>query len=123
MSHEKEATKRNEVPAEHVDNRITVTPAVDVFENDDELLLTVDMPGVREGELNIRFDNNQLHLEGKAPSLSDDRVEYIYHTRAFTIPDLVDAEKIGAELKQGVLTVHMPKRAVLKYRQIEVTSA
>lgn len=107
----------------------TYTPRVDIAESSDEMLLFADMPGVEQGNLDLRFDNGQLIIEGRvAPRYADETflcAEYgigdFY--RAFSINEDIDAEKISAELKNGVLTVHLPKTEALKPRKIEVKAS
>lgn len=103
---------------ERADNRQTLIPLVDVFENADELLLKVDMPGVTLDDVTIRLDRNQLSLEG----VVREKAELVF-SRQFVVPTSIEAEKIGAELKAGILTVHLPKRSQAKPRTVTVNAA
>lgn len=102
------------------------TPRVDILETADELTLLADMPGVRPEDADIRFENGELVIhgrcrprhEGAAFLLSEYGVGDFY--RAFTITQDVDADKIGAEMKHGVLTVHLPKSEKVKPKKIAV---
>jgi HSP20 family molecular chaperone IbpA len=105
------------------------TPRVDIVETDEELVLFADVPGVKAEVANIRYENGELILHARANSRHPD-VNYLieeYGTgdfyRAFSIPDAVDGDKISAELKNGVLTVHLPKTEAVKPKKINVRQA
>lgn len=105
---------------------LTYTPRVDILESEDELLLVADLPGVKPGDVDIRFENGELSLHGHCQPrqngadylLAEYGVGDFY--RAFTISSDVDADRIAAELKNGVLTVHLPKSERLKPKRIAV---
>jgi len=105
---------------------VTFTPRVDILETDKELILVADLPGVRSEDVELRFEKGQLVLSGHVkPRLGDKQVvlrEYdegdFY--RAFAIHESIDATKIEASCKQGILTVHLPKVEAVKPRQIAV---
>src|SRR5512133_3543925 len=104
------------------------TPPCDIFEDDDELALRFDLAGVDPKDVDIRFENGVLTLKGErkleneARRDSYHRIELAYgtFTRSFSLPATVDAEKIRAEARNGLLTVHLPKRAETKPRAIQV---
>jgi len=98
--------------AEAVQQRAAVAPRCDVFENKDEVLLVADLPGVTQEALRIDVDDERIVLEAK-------REAYDFR-RAFVLPDGIDREKIDAELKHGVLRLHLPKAAAIKPRRIAV---
>ena len=103
-------------------------PAVDIYEGQDELVAQVDLPGVQEKDIDIRLENNTLTIRGERKfekSVNEDnylRVERAYgsFTRTFSLPNTVNAEGIHADYKQGVLTVHMPKREESKPKQVKI---
>lgn len=104
----------------------TYTPRFDILENENELLLLGDLPGVAKEDLDLRFEKNELAIYGKAPPRQEN-VEYLYSEygvgdfyRAFTIGEAIDAANISAELKNGVLTIHLPKTEAVKPRRIAV---
>jgi HSP20 family protein len=113
--------------AERLSGRPTVAPRVDIFENASEILLLVDLPGVSREHLGIDLEKGQLTLHAeRAPEesgtpLATEFGARAYH-RVFAVPRGIDAERIAAELKDGVLTLHLPKSAALRPRKIEVTS-
>ena len=102
------------------------TPRVDIVETDEESLLLADLPGVKPEDVDVRFDNGELIIDGRcAPRgqgatclLSEYGVGDFY--RAFSISEHIDWQKISAELKNGVLTVHLPKAATVKPKKITV---
>jgi HSP20 family protein len=104
-------------------------PRVDIIEADEEFLLLADLPGVKPEDVDVRFDNGDLSIDGRcAPrhqGVNCLRSEYgvgdFY--RSFTIGKQIDCQKIAAELNNGVLTVHLPKAAAAKSRKITVTGA
>ena len=110
--------------AEKIEQRPAIAPSVDVFENENELLVVADLPGVSQDRMSIHFDKGRLTIEGKrtaprwAPRL--DEASSADFRRTFLVPQGIDAEKIAAELSQGVLTVHLPKHSSIKPRRIEV---
>ena len=122
----REVTRREEQRPERIRQRYQITPAVDVYENRNELLLQVDMPGISRDNIQIRFEKNQLTLEGQADP--DETLRPFYpngylFTRSFLVPTGIDPDRIEAELSNGVLNVHLPKRDTVKPRQISVRTA
>jgi len=107
-------------------SRPSSAPAVDVYENADELLLLADMPGVKKENIGIHLDKGQLTLEGtKSDSIDPAQLllrEYreVDFRRSFSLPNGIDTQKVSAELANGVLRVHLPKSEAVKPRQIRV---
>ena len=95
-----------------------VRPRIDVYENDAELLLVADVPGVTKEALQIQFEDNQLAIEAKR-----ERDGAAVARCGFLVPEGIDAERIEAKLEAGVLAVHLPKTAAKRTRRIEVRSA
>lgn len=105
-------------------------PVVDVIEKENELLLTAELPGLQEQDVQLEVDNNILTLKGEKKQEREEKAER-YHCwertygafqRSFAIPGTVDPAKIKAEFKEGVLEVHMPKTAETKARKIEIAN-
>jgi HSP20 family protein len=102
------------------------TPRVDIYETDHELTLYADVPGVRPDGVDLRYERGELILHGKVQPrqqagsylLNEYEVGDFY--RAFTIHESIDAGRISAECKNGVLTVHLPKVEAAKPRRIAV---
>jgi len=110
----------NNVP-EKMAQRAAVAPAVDIFENKDELLILADLPGVAKEDLSIHFDKGQLTLEGRLREFGPDEEPFDYR-RSFVVPQGIDAEKISANLQSGVLRLVLPKPAAIKPRPIAVNA-
>jgi HSP20 family protein len=103
----------------------TLTPRVDILETDDEILLYIDLPGVLPDDVDVRFENGELMLRGRRTPRTMGRPwlwEYEaggFH-RVFRLAEDIAADKISAELKNGVMTVHLPKVEAAKPRRIAV---
>lgn len=108
------------------DNAMTFMPRCDIAETDDELVLFADVPGVETSDVDVRYENGELTIFGKCTPRSNTQnyLGYEYGVgdfyRAFAINEAVDADKIAAELKHGVLTVRLPKSEAVKPRKIAV---
>jgi len=128
MSDRKDITQKENKAVEKTRALRSVTPLVDIYENDQEILLIADMPGVHKDNVTVNIDNGTLAISGirrmdnqGAPSWEEfTDVEY---ARSFSIPQTIDVEKVKAELKNGVLTLHLPKSEAAKPRVIEVKAA
>jgi len=102
------------------------SPRVDIVETDAELLLFADMPGVRSEDIDLRYENAELILRGKVqPSQHEGHLIFSEYGvgdfyRVFQVHESIDATKIDAEFKSGVLTVHLPKQEAAKPKQIAV---
>ena len=102
-----------------------VTPAVDIFENKDEILLHVDMPGVTKENVTIKLENDTLSMTGLRQLTSPGTARFeefgdVEYRRSFSVPQGIDSEKVNAELKNGVLRLHLPKSDAVKPRKIEI---
>ena len=104
-------------------------PAVDIFENEKkELVLKAELPDVKREEVSVTVENNTLTLSGERKLDSEvkkenyHRIERSYgsFSRSFSLPATVDTGKIGADFKNGVLTVRLPFREEAKPRAINV---
>lgn len=108
---------------------LTFLPRVDIVENDNELLIFADMAGVKAEDLDIRFENGELSIFGRV-ALRHENVDFTYGEygigdffRTFLISEAIDAEKISAELKNGVLKLHLPKSEAAKPKRITVQAS
>jgi HSP20 family molecular chaperone IbpA len=102
-----------------------ITPPVDIFETKDGLTVVADLPGVEQKALDVRVADGILTIQGKtahvAPGTPLEReYELLNFYRQFELPEEVDSDRIAAELKHGVLTLHLPKKEKAKPRKIEV---
>ena len=110
-------------------NLTTWAPAVDIFENEHELVVKADLPDVDPKALDIRVENNLLTIRGdrKFEKKSNEgnylRVERAYGSfaRSFSLANTVNSEAIKADYQNGVLTLSLPKREETKPKQIKVT--
>jgi HSP20 family protein len=128
MSNNVVPTKEQNFPVNGAETTQNVwfTPRVDILESENELTLFVDMPGVYPDQVDVRFENGELVLHGRCQSRHQGArfTTWEYGVgdfyRTFTISEDINAEQISAELKSGVLTVHLPKRESVKPRRIPV---
>lgn len=108
---------RNESTSQDSNGRTpSLIPAVDVYENEKELLLIADLPAVPQDGLAVEMDRGELRIEGK-------RADGRTYRRMFTVPDGIDADAVKADLTGGVLKVTLPKAPEVRPRRIEVTAA
>ena len=106
------------------------TPAVDIYETDNnEVVLKAELPDMKREDISITFENQVLTIRGERKvdeTIRRDRYQrfersYGSFSRSFTIPSTIDAGRINATYKDGVLTVRLPQREEAKPKQIEVT--
>jgi len=106
----------------------TWAPACDIYETDHEIVLKVELPEVKKENVRVSFENNVLTIRGErkfeeeAKRENYHRIERSYgqFVRSFTLPTFADSSKIGAEFKDGILRVMIPKREEAKPKQVEV---
>jgi len=104
------------------------SPNVDIVEVENELMLIADVPGARPDAVDINYEQGLLTLHaGVEPRQQDEKTDFVFreygvgdYYRSFQIGEGIDAQKIDAELKDGVLTVHLPKTEAAKPRKIQV---
>jgi HSP20 family protein len=104
------------------------SPTVDIYETENELVLKADLPDVDLKDIDVRVENDTLTLSGERKFEKNDagkgyhRIERSYgrFMRSFSVPNSFDTEHIGAEYKNGVLSVTLPKKEAAKPRQIKV---
>jgi len=120
-----EMVKREEEQLENVSERPSVRPPVDIYESREEYLVVADLPGVNGDALEIDLDADRLTLRGKTAEASfgqaiEREFRLLDYARTFQLPNVVDRAKVAAELKNGVLTLRLPKVDAVKPRRIEV---
>ncbi|KPK57930.1 MAG: hypothetical protein AMS21_11010 [Gemmatimonas sp. SG8_38_2] len=115
-----------------VSSEMLWSPAVELAETDGELKFTVELPGIEEKDVEIEVEKDVLTIRGE--KREEHRVEdeksryhvwersYGKFSRSFTLPGSVDAEKISADFKKGVLAIRVPKTAAAKARRIEIVA-
>jgi HSP20 family protein len=106
----------------------TFAPAVDVYEDEHNVTLKIEVPGIDEKDVDVRIENNTLAVHGERKIEKEEKEEnyrrverqYGSFTRTFTLPTTVDAEKVSANYDKGVLKIALPKKAEAKPKQIKV---
>ena len=104
------------------------TPSVDIVERENEFLIHVDLPGLERKDVHVGVENNSLSVSGERPRVETTEAERTYRAerpcgtfkRVFSLPRTVDAGKVKAEYRDGVLSVRVPKAEEARPREIEV---
>jgi HSP20 family protein len=104
------------------------TPLVDISEDNNEYLVKAELPELKKEEVKVSVENGELTISGERKSEKEEkgkkfhRIERSYGSflRSFTLPETVNADKVSAEFKDGVLSVHLPKDEKAKPKSIEV---
>ena len=104
-----------------------VAPPVDIYEDDQGLVVVADLPGADPSSLDVRVERGVLTLQARAGTGQTAQGQPVYREyelvgfyRQFQLPEEVDAGRIEAELKQGVLTLRLPRQAPAEPRRIQV---
>jgi HSP20 family protein len=106
----------------------TWAPPVDIFENESSIVLKAELPGVDPKDVEVRVEDNTLYLKGERKFEKETKEEN-YHriersygsfARSFSLPNSIDAEKVGADYKDGLLTLTLPKREEAKPKAIKI---
>ncbi|MGD8594413.1 MAG: Hsp20/alpha crystallin family protein [Gammaproteobacteria bacterium] len=107
----------------------SLIPPVDICEDAEGITLVADMPGVSRERLNIQIDGDKLSIDGEASIDMPEGMEALFaevrathFRRSFTLSRELETDKINAQMKDGVLTLKIPKRAELQPRKIEVSA-
>jgi HSP20 family protein len=103
-------------------------PAVDVYENGEKVVLKLDIPGIKEEDLDIRVENQTLSVRGERKFESEEKEENFHRIerrygsffRSFSLPTTVDTENVQAGYKDGVLKLELKKKASAQPRQIKI---
>ena len=106
----------------------TFAPPVDVYEDEHNVTLKIEVPGVDEKDIDVRVENNVLTVHGERKFEKEEKEEnfrrverqYGSFTRTFTLPNTVDSEKVSANYEKGILKIALPKKAEAKPKQIKV---
>lgn len=111
------------------DAQRALTPRVDVSEDDTGITLLADLPGVPREQLELRMEADTLHIEGSVDAAAPADMEAVHaevrlprYRRAFTLSRELDASRIEAQLKDGVLRLRIPKQAHAQPRRIEISA-
>lgn len=127
MNERQDMTVREETLAERKRQIPTVAPMVDILENENEILLFADMPGVDKKDISINIDNGRLAISGvrevkPVGAVTWEEFADVEYRRTFSVPQTIDVAGVNAELKEGVLLLHLPKSESAKPRQIEINA-
>ena len=103
-------------------------PPVDVYEDEHNITLKIEVPGIDEKDINVSIENNTLTVRGERRFEKDEKEEnfqrverrYGSFTRSFTLPNTVDPEQVSAHYERGVLKIRLAKKAEAKPKQIKV---
>jgi HSP20 family protein len=103
-------------------------PPVDVYEDEHNVTLKIEVPGIDEKDIDVRIENSVLTVHGERKFEKEEKEEnfrrverqYGSFTRTFNLPTTVDAEKVSAHYDKGILKVALPKKAEAKPKQIKV---
>jgi HSP20 family protein len=106
----------------------TFAPAVDVYEDEHNITLNIEVPGIDEKDIDVRVENNTLTVHGERKFEKEQKEEnfrrverqYGSFTRSFTLPNSVDTDSIQANYDKGVLKIQLAKKAEAKPKQIKV---
>ena len=112
------------------ENELVIRPPVDIFEDAHGIMVVAEMPGVSRDRLNVQADRNSLLIEGEAAIDMPEGMEAIHadvqstrYARSFVLSAELETDAVDAKLKDGVLTVRIPKRSEFRPRKIEVRTA
>jgi HSP20 family molecular chaperone IbpA len=127
MSDNKALTPSNKHEVNAARELPVVTPAVDIFENTNEILLHADMPGVERENISINIDNGKLYLSGSRTVTDSGATRWqefgaAEYSRTFSVPQSIDIPNIKAHLQDGVLQLQLPKLEAAKPKQIKITT-
>ena len=125
--HNEMVTSNNQADTMTQQQLPVMTPEVDIFENEHEILLHADMPGVTKEDISINIDNGKMRLSGIRRLPTGGAATWrefgdVEFRRNFSVPQSIDTDQVRAELKDGLLCLHLPKSEAAKPRQIEITA-
>ena len=103
-------------------------PAVDIVETDKNVVLKVELPGVDPNDVEVRVENNTLYLTGQRKAETEVKEQKYHHmerlvgrfARSFALPQSLEAEKVAAEYRDGILTLILPKKEEAKPKTIKI---
>jgi HSP20 family protein len=105
-------------------------PAVDIFETPEEIVVRADLPGVSPDQVDVKLEGDQLSFEGCVNPKEYDGLKPLYveygvggYFRRFTLGEAIDRDQIKAQLRNGVLTLHLPKAERARSRRIAIEAA
>lgn len=123
--------ENRELQAERLRGGRTYVPNVDIIEASDKFMLRAEMPGVKPDDVDVTYERGELRIHGKVqPRQESSETNWLYREygvgdfyRAFQIGEGVDGEQINAELRDGILTLDLPKKPEMSPRKITVKAS
>jgi len=117
-----------EVPEEAL-TTTSYAPPVDIYEDEHNITLKLEVPGIDEKDIDVRIENTTLTVHGERKIEKEEKEEnfrrverqYGEFTRSFTLPSSVDLDQVSAHYDKGMLKIHLPKKAEATPKQIKVT--
>jgi HSP20 family protein len=119
---------RNVRPGDEALSSAIWSPAVDIYETEDEVVVKAELPEVNQKDIDVQIENSTLTLRGERKFNKETKKENFHRieraygsfSRSFTLPSTIDQEKIRADYRDGILKISMPKREETKPKQIKV---
>jgi HSP20 family protein len=124
----KELTKQNKdnKEQENKTNETTIVPYVDIYETNNEFVVKAEIPGVTKDSVEVTLEDGELLVQAVANKEQQEQTykeyELTKYYRSFKVANVIESEKIKADLKNGVLTLTLPKNEKLKPRKIQIVS-
>jgi HSP20 family protein len=130
MESRQDVAKTDGTASQQAREQFAMQPPVDIFEDAHGIMVIAEMPGVSKDRLNIQTDRNSLTIEGDAVIDMPDGMQAVHadvqstrYSRSFVLSPELETDAIDASLKDGVLTIRIPKRREFRPRRIEVRAA
>ena len=112
------------------ESEVVLRPAVDIYEESDGITLKADLPGVTRERLDVQVDGKTLTIDAEAVIQMPEDMKALYadvhatrYRRSITLSNELEADNIRAQMNNGELTLHLPKRAELQPRKIEISGS
>jgi HSP20 family molecular chaperone IbpA len=123
-----ELVKKEETTPERSRQIPVVAPEVDIYEDDHEILMNAEMPGVAKEDITVHVDNGKLTITGIRKMFAAGAARWaefgdVEYRRIFSVPQTIDVAQVNGELRDGVLRLHLPKSEAAKPRKIEIKAA
>jgi len=100
-----------------------LTPNVDIFESETELLVVADVPGLDPNDIGVHVDLPEFRIEARVPNAPASPDKSVVYARTFRVDERIDPERVKAEYRDGVLSVHLAKSAAFQPRRVEVRAS
>ena len=123
----KNLIEKGKATIEETKTILKATPLVAIYENEHEIMLHVEIPGVSKSDIKVHIDNGILTLSGvraiERQGVQEwDEIKDVEYHRSFSVPPTIDTEKVSADLVDGVLALSLPKSEAAKPKTIEINA-